>query len=237
MFLPFVQQVRENRNRHIKGSLEEKFWKEIGNSLYGKLAQGLRAKTAFDTARGLNRSLPPSSVTQPFFAAHVTGFIRAVVGELMNALPSDSSVVSVTTDGFLTNCSLNKINMSGPLSSRFQSLCDIVDPGSSMLTCKHEVSQLIAMKTRGQLTYRAIQGKPVVHARAGVKPPADIPRSDYNDYMVNLYLNRLPGQTLSRSTLISTREMWLSESDLVSGNRISVLIWNSISNASPYGPP
>ncbi|WP_236263554.1 DNA polymerase [Escherichia coli] len=216
VFLPFVQQVRENRNRHIKGSLEEKFWKEIGNSLYGKLAQGLRAKTVFDTARGLNRSLPPSSVTQPFFAAHVTGFIRAVVGELMNALPSDSSVVSVTTDGFLTNCPLNKINMSGPLSSRFQSLCDIVDPGSSMLTCKHEVSQLIAMKTRGQLTYRAIQGKPVVHARAGVKPPADIPRSDYNDYMVDLYLNRLPGQTLSRSTLISTREMWLSESDLVS---------------------
>ncbi|EPG9695580.1 hypothetical protein L9F39_002993 [Klebsiella aerogenes] len=216
VFLPFVQQVRENRNRHIKGSLEEKFWKEIGNSLYGKLAQGLRAKTAFDTARGLNRSLPPSSVTQPFFAAHVTGFIRAVVGELMNALPSDSSVVSVTTDGFLTNCPLNKINMSGPLSSRFQSLCDIVDPGSSMLTCKHEVSQLIAMKTRGQLTYRAIQGKPVVHARAGVKPPADIPRSDYNNYMVDLYLNRLPGQTLSRSTLISTREMWLSESDLIS---------------------
>ncbi|EJT6809997.1 hypothetical protein N3Q15_003563 [Escherichia coli] len=216
VFLPFVQQVRENRNRHIKGSLEEKFWKEIGNSLYGKLAQGLRAKTAFDTARGLNRSLPPSSVTQPFFAAHVTGFIRAVVGELMNALPSDSSVVSVTTDGFLTNCPLNKINMSRPLSSRFQSLCDIVDPGSSMLTCKHEVSQLIAMKTRGQLTYKAIQGKPVVHARAGVKPPADIPRSDYNDYMVDLYLNRLPGQTLSRSTLISTREMWLSESDLVS---------------------
>lgn len=216
VFLPFVQQVRENRNRHIKGSLEEKFWKEIGNSLYGKLAQGLRAKTAFDTARGLNRSLPPSSVTQPFFAAHVTGFIRAVAGELMNALPSDSSVVSVTTDGFLTNCPLNKINMSGPLSSRFQSLCDIVDPGSSMLTCKHEVSQLIAMKTRGQLTYRAIQGKPIVHARAGVKPPADIPRSDYNDYMVDLYLNRLPGQTLSRSTLISTREMWLSESDLVS---------------------
>lgn len=216
VFLPFVQQVRENRNRHIKGSLEEKFWKEIGNSLYGKLAQGLRAKTAFDTARGVNRSLPPSSVTQPFFAAHVTGFIRAVVGELMNALPSDSSVVSVTTDGFLTNCPLDKINMSGPLSSRFQSLCDIVDPGSSMLTCKHEVSQLIAMKTRGQLTYKAIQGKPVVHARAGVKPPADIPRSDYNDYMVDLYLNRLPGQTLSRSTLISTREMWLSESDLVS---------------------
>ncbi len=83
--------------------------------------------------------------------------------------------------------------MSGPLSSRFQSLCDIVNPGSSMLTCKHEVSQLIAMKTRGQLTYELFRENLLFHARAGVKPPADIPRSDYNDYMVDLYLNRLPG--------------------------------------------
>ncbi|OAT18985.1 DNA-directed DNA polymerase [Buttiauxella noackiae ATCC 51607] len=215
VFLPFVQQVRENRNRHAKGSLEEKFWKEIGNSLYGKLAQGLHAKTAFDTARGLNSPLPPSSVTQPFFAAHVTGFVRAVVGELMNALPPNAIVVSVTTDGFLTDVSLENIDMSGPLSSRFQALCDIADPGSSMLTCKHQVRQLVAMKTRGQLTYKESEGFPIVHARAGVKPPADIPRDDYNRYMVNLYMNRAPGQKLRRGSLISTRDMWLNESDLV----------------------
>lgn len=215
VFLPFVQQVRENRNRHDKGSLEEKFWKEIGNSLYGKLAQGLHAKTAFDTARGLNSPLPPSSVTQPFFAAHVTGFVRAVVGELMNALPPNAIVVSVTTDGFLTDASIEDIDMSGPLSSRFQALCDIADPGSSMLTCKHQVRQLVAMKTRGQLTYKESEGFPIVHARAGVKPPADIPRDDYNRYMVDLYMNRAPGQKLRRGSLISTRDMWLNESDLV----------------------
>lgn len=39
--------------------------------------------------------------------------------------------------------------MSGPLSSRFQALCDIADPGSSMLTCKHQVRQLVAMKPGG----------------------------------------------------------------------------------------
>jgi len=215
LFLPFVQQVRENRNRHDKGSLEEKFWKEIGNSLYGKLAQGLHAKTAFDTARGLNSPLPPSSVTQPFFAAHVTGFVRAVVGELMNALPPNTTVVSVTTDGFLTDASTENIDMSGPLSSRFQALCDIADPGSSMLTCKHQVRQLVAMKTRGQLTYKESEGFPIVHARAGVKPPADIPRDDYNHYMLGLYRNRAPGQKLRRGSLISTRDMWLNESDLV----------------------
>lgn len=215
VFLPFVQQVRENRNRHDKGSLEEKFWKEIGNSLYGKLAQGLHAKTAFDTSRGLNSPLPPSSVTQPFFAAHVTGFVRAVVGELMNTLPPNTTVVSVTTDGFLTDASTENIDMSGPLSSRFQALCDIADPGSSMLTCKHQVRQLVAMKTRGQLTYKELAGYPIVHARAGVKPPADIPRDDYNRYMVDLYLNRAPGQKLRRGSLISTRDMWLNESDLV----------------------
>lgn len=215
VFLPFVQQVRENRNHHDKGSLEEKFWKEIGNSLYGKLAQGLHAKTAFDTARGLNSPLPPSAVTQPFFAAHVTGFVRAVAGELMNALPTNATVVSVTTDGFLTDASLENIDMSGPLSSRFQTLCDIADPGSSMLTCKHQVRQLVAMKTRGQLTYKASEGYPIVHARAGVKPPVDIPRDDYNRYMVDLYINRAPGQKLRRGSLISTRDMWLNESDLV----------------------
>ena len=215
VFLPFVQQVRENRNRHDKGSLEEKFWKEIGNSLYGKLAQGLHAKTAFDTARGLNSPLPPSAVTQPFFAAHVTGFVRAVVGELMNAFPTNATVVSVTTDGFLTDATLEDIDMSGPLSSRFQTLCDIADPGSSMLTCKHQVRQLVAMKTRGQLTYKASEGYPIVHARAGVKPPVDIPRDDYNRYMVDLYMNRAPGQKLCRESLISTRDMWLDESDLV----------------------
>ena len=216
VFQPFVKQVRDNRNRYPKDSLEEKFWKEIGNSLYGKLAQGLYAKTAFDIARGTNSPLPPSSVTQPFFAAHVTGFVRAVIGELMNSLPVGAQVVSVTTDGFLTDCPLSELDMSGTLSSRFQSLCDIADPGSSMLVCKHEVRQLIAMKTRGQLTLKPVQGKPIVHARAGVKPPGEVSREQYNDYMTALYLNRFAGQTLPRNTLLSTRDMWLTESDLVS---------------------
>lgn len=219
VFLPFVRQVRENRDMHPKGSLEEKFWKEIGNSLYGKLAQGLHAKTAFDTARGLHNPLPPSSVTQPFFAAHVTGFVRAVVGELMNRLPRNNQVVSVTTDGFLTNASPEQVDLSGPLSRRFQALCDIAAPDSSMLVCKHQVAQLIAMKTRGQLTMKAIPDQPIVHARAGVKPPSDIPREDYNDYMTDLYLRRIPGQTLKQTSLISTQQMWMKESDLVNLDR------------------
>ena len=84
-----------------------------------------------------------------------------------------------------------------------------------MLTCKHQVRQLVAMKTRGQLTYKESEGFPIVHARAGVKPPADIPRDDYNRYMVDLYINRAPGHKLRRGSLISTRDMWLNESDLV----------------------
>ncbi|WP_370598776.1 DNA polymerase [Plesiomonas shigelloides] len=215
IFLPFVRKVREMRGNAVKGSLEEKFWKEIGNSLYGKLAQGLRAKTTFDTARGLNSPLPPSPVTQPFFAAHVTGFVRAVIGELMNRLPADNHVVSVTTDGFLTDTPMDRIDLTGPLSQRFQALCERIDPASSMLVCKHQAAQLIAIKTRGQLTVVDVTGQPIVHARAGVKPPADIPRESYNDYMVSLYLNRAPGQTLPQESLISTQQMWLRESDLI----------------------
>jgi hypothetical protein len=68
----------------------------------------------------------------------------------------------------------------------FRHVCDIAAPDSSMLVCKHQVAQLIAMKTRGQLTMKAIPDQPIVHARAGVKPPSDIPREDYNDYMTDL---------------------------------------------------
>jgi hypothetical protein len=38
----FSRKVREKRKSFDKGSIFEKTWKEIGNSLYGKVAQGLR---------------------------------------------------------------------------------------------------------------------------------------------------------------------------------------------------
>ena len=43
-FALFSRNVREKRKSHAKGSVFERTWKEIGNSVCGKTAQGLKAK-------------------------------------------------------------------------------------------------------------------------------------------------------------------------------------------------
>lgn len=40
-----------------------------------------------------------------------------------------------------------------------------------MLVEKHRISQVIAMKTRGQITAQSIEGHPALLAKAGIKPP------------------------------------------------------------------
>lgn len=82
-----------------------------------------------------------------------------------------------------------------------------------MLIEKHRVGQVIAMKTRGQITGRSIAGYPPLLAKAGIKPPC-LPH-EHNQYMIDLYLERQPNQMTDNSHLISTTEQWLAESDLV----------------------
>lgn len=119
LFLPFVRLIREKRASYPKKSFDELMWKEIGNSLYGKTAQGLREKTAFELASGLSKDIPRSAVTNPYFAAHTTGFIRAVIGELLASVPGHRQVISVTTDGFLTDAPINELCLTGPICTRF----------------------------------------------------------------------------------------------------------------------
>ena len=48
-FEAFSRNVRQHRSNLPKGSVDERTWKEIGNSVYGKLAQGLREKRVYDS--------------------------------------------------------------------------------------------------------------------------------------------------------------------------------------------
>ncbi|MFM5315435.1 hypothetical protein [Aeromonas veronii] len=123
LFEDFTRMIQRLRQEYPKKSLEEVMVKEIGNSLYGKLAQGLSDKTAFDTATGLSKKIGPSAVTNPYMAAHTTGLIRAVCGELLHRIPPHRTVVSVTTDGFLTDAPLEELDQTGPLCRRYQTLC------------------------------------------------------------------------------------------------------------------
>lgn len=131
LFLSFVRLIREKRNSYPKKSFEESMFKEIGNSLYGKTAQGLREKTAFELASGQSKDIPRSAVTNPYFAAHTTGFIRAVIGELLTSVPTNRQVISVTTDGFLTDAPLHELDLTGPLCARFNAQNELVTNNSN----------------------------------------------------------------------------------------------------------
>jgi hypothetical protein len=241
LFQPFVKAARQLRNklkvelkkvnaqRKAEGleeieSLKEQAAKLYANATYGKLCQSLRSKNVFDTRKVQSTKLKPSPITNAAYGAHTTGLIRAILAELLNRIPSHRTVLSVTTDGFLTDTTETEIEscLQGPLCQRFQKLCDEIAPGTQMLEIKHEVAQLVCMKTRGQLTGKALKDKKIVLAKAGIQPvieaPADLPAEQYkalqNEKMLNLYLNRRPGKKVLRYQFPSIRDQWTLGVDL-----------------------
>lgn len=233
VFEPFVTKIRDLRALFKRdrvdpnvATLTEEYAKLAGNSAYGKLAQGLKEKTVFDTRGMQSVKLPESAITNAIMASHATGLVRAVMAEQLDRVPADYTIVSVTTDGFLTDAPFDKLDLNGPMARRFQDLCDRVAPGTAMLERKHHVRQLIAMKTRGQLTAlpwldASSTPTPVVLAKAGVSPP--LPKAEHNDYILDLFLNRYPGQMTTTRPFTSLRDQWVHELDVVKTERTSLL--------------
>lgn len=92
IFNGFIGYCINKRKSYPKGSLRNLFWKELSNSSYGKTAQGLREKRVYDLRDRDTKPLPPSKITNPFFAAYITSFVRATLGEIINALPAEVCV-------------------------------------------------------------------------------------------------------------------------------------------------
>ncbi|SEQ50271.1 DNA polymerase type B [Solimonas aquatica] len=212
-FEPFVSRIARLRRAEVKGSLREAYFKLVGNSLYGKTAQGLREKRAFNTRRMGSDAVPRSAVTHAAFAAHATGFVRAVMGELLAGLGPDRQAISVTTDGFITDAPIEALDTSGAATSRFRELSERVAPGLPMLERKHGARQIISMKTRGQATSIPLEGHPIVLAMTSVSPP--VPKPERNDYMVDLFLGRTPDSLTQQSSFASLRDQWVHDFDLV----------------------
>ena len=213
IFEPFTKRIRELRAVHPKNSLPEQYAKLLGNSCYGKTAQGLREKRVFESRTMKTEKLPHSQITNAAMAAHTTGFVRAVLAEILNGIPAHHQVVSVTTDGFLTTAGEKDLDLTGPMSRRYQGLCERVAPDKGMLECKHQVSQLIPFRTRGQLTAQPYGDGDIVLAKAGVSPP--VPRKDHNAYMVDLFFNRQPGDKTQTRSFTSMREQWVTGDDVL----------------------
>ena len=217
LFEPYVKHIRDLRKVEVKGSIDELYAKLLGNSLYGKTAQGLKKKTVYDTGIMKSVELPHSQITNAAIAAHTTGFIRAVLSEQIAGIPPHRKVISATTDGFITNAEYSELNLTGPMAIRFQALCERVSPNSRMLELKHRVRQVVAMKTRGQITGLAYDDDDLILAKCGVSPPSGTENA--NDYMLQLFLNRQAGDITETKPFTSIREQWNKDLDVVRDTR------------------
>jgi hypothetical protein len=221
LFEPYVTHIRDLRKSYDTGSIDELYAKLLGNSLYGKTAQGLKKKIVFDTGKMKSVELDTSQITNAAIAAHTTGFIRAVLSEQIAGIPPHRKVISATTDGFITDAEYSELNLSGPMAIRFQALCQRVSPDSKMLELKHRVKQVVAIKTRGQITGVAHEGFELILAKCGVSPPSGT--KDANDYMLQLFLNRQAGDMTETKPFTSIREQWNKDLDVVRDTRKMLL--------------
>lgn len=218
----FISQCIHKRKSYPKGSLQNLFWKELSNSSYGKTAQGLHHKRVYDLRDRDTKPLPESKITNPFFAAYITSFVRSALGEIMNSLPPEVCVFSCTTDGFLTNATQAQIDRasSGPIADLYRQSRETLTGDPTMLEIKHTVRKPLGWRTRGQATL--IEGRPdsgganIVLAKGGIYTPEYIEdQRALNDLIVKMFLDRSPDDRIPLKIKTGIRDIVEFDADLV----------------------
>lgn len=226
---PFVTTIRDERAKYPKGSFDNEYIKLVGNGLAGKLGQGLIEKRVFDLGQMKSIELEQSSITSEIFFSFITGHIRAFMAESMNSIPRHRRIISVTTDGFLTDATLEEVDQTGPVAMRFKAATERIAPGQPILEVKHRVRQVLSARIRAQFTGMIDpdpmlpESKRIVLAKGNVTPDITLPEGDVsksqlkalqNAYMVDLYLNRTPESITIMRPFISNRQQWLGDLDV-----------------------
>ena len=223
VFGEFIKDCIAERQRHAKGSLEALLWKEIANSTYGKTAQGLQMKRVYDLRANATKLLPRSRITNPYCAAFMTSAVRATLGEIMNALPGETTVFSCTTDGFLTDASRADVaNASrGPIAQLFSQARETLTGDGSLTEIKHAIRQPLGWRTRGQATLNPGQPGPGdktpsnILARGGIYLRDLEDTEEQNKRIVEMFFNRTPQDKIETNFLTGIRDMVNFDADLV----------------------
>ncbi|WP_240482159.1 DNA polymerase [Ruegeria marisrubri] len=229
-FLDFARHCIEERAKHPKKTLDNLFWKELVNSTYGKTAQGLRERRIYDLRDAETKRLEPSKITNPVYAAFITAFCRGVLSEIMNALPQDVQIFSVTTDGFLTTATDEQMKKAakGTLGRRYLDSRIKLAAQWGIYEVKHIIRQPVGWRTRGQATLRPSEvpdwsgtgiepkeDEKVVLAKGGIKLDAILSKKEQNDKIVDLFFDRKPTDTLTVTMGAGIREMYEQGMDFV----------------------
>ena len=166
---PVLCEWINRRAEHEKGTLQNEMFKLLGNSLYGKVGQGLGDGKAFDTREEEYQPIGPSKLTNAYFAAYVTGLVRAELAEL--AAVADGQIISMTTDALLMRGALRAAL--GPSSAVMSTARVVLSGDPELLEVKGQMQQLLSFRTRGVLTLQPLDGF-IKIARGGMKAPDGI---------------------------------------------------------------
>jgi hypothetical protein len=233
-FEQFTRLIGEIRAKAPKNGMLDKTAKEIGNSAYGKEAQGVQemrsvhdngvggahGERVFDSRTQEMKTMPASKITNPMLAAFVTGVVRGLVSEALAALPSDALVCTATTDGFLSNIPVERLDVGGPVAKAFAlARARITPKNPAVWEQKHCIRSALVLKTRGTISIEPFDmnnpGEPVL-ARAGHRlERRDPPPWEECSEWVRLIRERDYETRCQRHALTSLRDQNLLDCDLV----------------------
>ncbi|SIS53351.1 DNA polymerase [Phaeovulum vinaykumarii] len=229
-FADFAKFCIDNRNEFPKGTLQNLMWKEIVNSTYGKTGQGLRERRVYDLRDADTKLLPPSDITNPAYASFITAFCRGVLGEIMNTLPKDVSIFSVTTDGFLTTASPDQMQAAtkGELCQFYQKARAYLSGKSDIYEVKHIIRRPLGWRTRGQATLVPSQpddwqGAGISHsddgsivlAKGGIKLNGRLSKAEQNQEILTKFAGRKPDDILVYSIGSGPKFQYVEGSDFI----------------------
>jgi hypothetical protein len=148
-FLECVRDLQALRSKYPKGSIENLLYKELVNAIYGLLSKGIGNKMTYDTKTGKTTRVVSNQFTNPLLCSWITSFIRSVIGELLHNVDKfGGKVVSVTTDGFLTDIqNLEEMVVNGDdkvLLSIFREIRTILCNNPTALELKTECKGIIS---------------------------------------------------------------------------------------------
>lgn len=151
-----------------KKSLEELIIKVATNSCYGKLAQDISRRIGWNAWDQESEEIGGSSVTSPYHASMITSLVRA----LLLAVSNEVEVLSVTTDGFISEVEdIESLEAFG-LADVFRDSREALTGDRSLWEVKHRQDAVLNLTTRGNV---ALNDGGVL-AKAGLKTPLGVER-------------------------------------------------------------
>ncbi|KAI0867192.1 hypothetical protein GGS24DRAFT_426456 [Hypoxylon argillaceum] len=103
-FRNIISDLQSKRKKYPKKTFYNYMYKEIGNSIYGQVAMGISGKNHFDVKSQGFVKVEGGLLSNPILSSYITGFTRALISECMHNIQSlGGNIVSVTTDGFITD--------------------------------------------------------------------------------------------------------------------------------------